>query len=424
MTRRSVAITLAALSLAACAHPEDRRWTSVSELPAASLPPGEVPQVRVYSFTPPKPDAPKSTIRDFSDRGQAAIIDSLAAKSADPDAFRKQLATPLKAPSGGGADDRTKLARILVVSISKGPDSRPGDRLVRTIVTITPKRNGPRSTFEFAGYTVAATDTKVQSIAHLEDVTDLSLTASLAPTIKGFGDNSVGGTASNKRTTSADIISQYENLNVDITPDSLVLTRESERGLDVVGNTLVSLTLAPTTGTDPLQDFVVSSQKLFEAGKPLTPEKATFAISPLSTFARADLVATVTLRYVLRRIVSGREFYTEGKQGVQLVTGNAPGVSEGVLVRSVDAQPLLYMVCIKARNHQPVMAVTVDGRARNVLYDDADGARAMATWLSGRSVTAIGGEGVTLGLGRTIPLPAGATYYPMPLSGGCNPLGS
>ncbi|MGC7532288.1 hypothetical protein ACPWML_25045, partial [Pandoraea pneumonica] len=91
-----------------------------------------------------------------------------------------------------------------------------------------------------------------------------------------------------------------------------------------------------TTGTDPLQDFVVSSQKLFEAGKPLTPEKATFAISPLSTFARADLVATVTLRYVLRRIVSGREFYTEGKQGVQLVTGNAPGVSEGVLVRSVD----------------------------------------------------------------------------------------
>ncbi|PMV85299.1 hypothetical protein, partial [Pseudomonas sp. GW460-C8] len=87
---------------------------------------------------------------------------------------------------------------------------------------------------------------------------------------------------SNKRTTSADIISQYENLNVDITPDSLVLTRESERGLDVVGNTLVSLTLAPTTGTDPLQDFVVSSQKLFEAGKPLTPEKATFAISPLS----------------------------------------------------------------------------------------------------------------------------------------------
>lgn len=87
---------------------------------------------------------------------------------------------------------------------------------------------------------MAPTDTKVQHIAHLETTTDPKLTTSLAPEIGGFADNGVGSELSHSRKTSADIVQQYENLGVDILPGQMVITRESERGLDVVGNTLIA----------------------------------------------------------------------------------------------------------------------------------------------------------------------------------------
>lgn len=340
-------------------------------------------------------------------------------------ALRKALAAPIAGPSGDkGTDDRTKIARALVVSINKGLASLPGDRLMRTTVTITPATDAGASPFVFAGYSIAATDNKVQSIAHLEDETDLSLKGSLAPKIGGFGDNGVEASVGRTKKATVDMSAQYENLNVDILPDRLTITRESERGLDVVGNTLVSLTLAAPPSADSPQYFIASSQKLFEAGKALTADKATFAISPLKVFADRDLRVNVTLSYVLRRVVNGREYYTEGKQSVQVVADTIPAPADStVLVRAADAQPTLYMVCVRATPHRAVSATTVNGQIRVVTYDELDDARAMATWLTAGGGAAIGKDGITLKLAKAVPLPPGARYYPMPVSLGCAPKG-
>ena len=434
MSRPFLVATLWPLALAACAHPEDRRWKSVAVLPVSKLPSSEMPRARVYAFAPPKPDTAKPAIRDFSDRSQAAIVAALVAKASDPDALRKALATPLPAPSpANGNDDRTRLARTLVVSISKGPGSQPGDRLVRTIVTIRPAPNAGGKAFEFAGYTVAATDTKIQNIAHLEDQTDLALKGSLAPKIGGFGDNGVEASAGSTRKTSADIVQQYENLNVDIAPDELVLTRESERGLDVVGNTLIALTLAPVPQSGAVSAFNVSSQKLFDGGEPRAADKVTLTLTSLRMYPSVDLSADVTLQFVLRRVIAGREFYTEGKQRVQLVDGVVPAPSaEGtgrsnptgvrqVLVRAADVQPPLYQVCADEPGHRSVMAFTPDGRGMLVTYDALDDARAMATWLERSRRFTIGKDGVRLGLSRADLLPAGLSYYAANYLQGCNP---
>lgn len=433
---RAVALVFAVLALAGCAHPEDRRWKSVADRPASQLPASEIPSVQVYAFSPPKAESAKPTARDFSDRGQAALIVALAAKAADPEALRKALAAPIvSARTAEGTDDRTRLTRTLVVSISKGSGSLPGDRLVRTEVTITPAQGArARKQFEFAGYSVAATDNRIQNIAHLEDETTYSLKGSLAPKIGGFGDNGLEASLGGSRKSTADIVQQYENLNVDITPDRLVLTRESERGLDVVGNTLVSLTLAPAPETSTLSAFIVSAQKLIEKGKPLAPGKEIFALSNLRMFAGEDLRADVTLRYVLRRIIEGREYYTEGKQKVELVYGDVPipvvdgegdktyPVQRQILARASDTQPELFVVCAREPDHHALMASTPDGRSNLVTYESIDDARAMAHWLSQKTRRSIGGDGIGLMLADDLPLPAGISYYPMAFSRGCSPI--
>ena len=391
----------------------------MTSLPADSLPQGERPTVKVYGFAPPKADAAKPSIKDYSDRGQGAIIAALAARADDAAALRKALAVPITGGDTAGASDRADIARTIVISIGKGPDSLPGDRLVRTIVTITPVRADGTPSFVFAGYTVAATDNKLQNIAHLEDETDLSLKGTLAPKIGGFGDNGLEASVGDTRKTSADIVQQYENLGVDISPDQLIVTRESERGLDVVGNTLIALTLAAPRMTALPEAFAVSAQKLFDGGKPLAPDKATFALSSLKMFARRDLQVDVGLRYTLRRITSGREYYTEGKQRVQLVTGEAPVARAQTLVTASDAQPPLYLVCVKASGHTPVLAQTVDNGIQAITYDELASAKAMVAWLSAAQRGTIGTDGVTLVMAKDTPLPASGLYYAMPYSRGC-----
>lgn len=422
-----------AMVLAGCAHPEDRRWISMTPRTADALPPDERPTVMVYGFSPPKPDAAKPSIKDYSDRGQAALITALAASSADPAALRKALATPIVAGDAGGPDDRSKIARTIVISIGKGPASQPGDRLVRTIVTITPAaEKGGAAPFEFAGYTVAATDNKVQSIAHLEDQTDLSLKGSLAPKIGGFGDNGVEASAGRTRKSTADIAQQYENLNVDISPGQLIVTRESERGLDVVGNTLIALTLSAPQDANVPQAFAVAAQTLFDAGKPLPPGKAKLVLAPLRMFAHRDLQVDVRLRYVLRRITSGREYYTEGRQRVELVSGSLPvpeiNPATGrptrlrqTLVSAADAQPPLYVVCLKAQGHPELMAQPVDDDPRPLTYDSLGDAKSMIAWLALARPNTIGDDGTSLVVVKGRPLPANGYYYAMPFVDGCNP---
>src|ERR1700754_18758 len=241
-------IVLAAV-VSGCTHPEDLRWKA-SET-AKPLAKEEMPSVSVYACSPPKQGA-HTGVRDLSDRGQAALIEALAKSPGAASDLRKAVSTPFESEGGGGVFDRSRLSRTVVISVLKGAASQPGDRLMRTVVTIAPHRLSGDSTFpfEFEGYTVAATDTKVQDIAHLETTTEASLATKLAPKIGNFGDNEVSSGVTHTQKSTADIVQQYENLGVDIQPTALIVTRESERGLDVVGNTLVALTLATPDDSD------------------------------------------------------------------------------------------------------------------------------------------------------------------------------
>lgn len=411
MTRAAFAAALSLLALSACAHPEDRRWKVRTAL-EAPVPKTQLPDVEVYSVATPSPPG-KIKLTELSDHGQAALIEALAGTGVDAAALRTWVASPLSADKpASGLLDRANIDRTLIINVSKGIEAEPGDRLMRTVVTITPRRapGATRPPFEFAGYTVAASEFKVQDIAHLETMSEASLTATLAPTIKGTGDNSIVGALSRSHTTSADIKQQHEYLTVGITPSRLRITRESERGNDVVGNTAIALTLATPPHTDRPSAFLASSGKFFTKGKAVAPKAATLAIRPFRHLAACPLEVDVELHYQMRRIVRGREHYTEGKQHVAIVSDTIKRPGQ-ILVRGEDALGELYQVIIYAggREEGALMASTVDGGQHRLLLSDYGEATALAAWMKGRRDTVIGADGTRLGLGDAN-IPRGATF--------------
>jgi hypothetical protein len=378
----------------------------------APVPEAQSPNVQVYSIATPTPPG-KTRLTELSDHGQAALIEALAKTGVEATALRSLLASPLAADKpSSGLLDRANLERTLIISVSKGVDAQPGDRLMRTIITITPRRapGTEQNPFEFAGYTIAATDNKIQDIAHLETKSEKSLTGTVAPKISGTAEsNSIVAALSHSHSTTADIKQQYENLNVDISPTRLTITRESERGGDVVGNTIVALTLATPPHTDRPSAFLASSGKFFSKGKALEPKAAGLAIRPYRHLPACPLEADVEMRYQLRRIVRGREFYTEGKQRVAIVSDTIKRPGQ-ILVRGDEALGELYQVIIYANGREDgALIATVPGVGQQrLLFTDYGEARAVAAWMGGRRATTIG-DGMRLSRGDA-PVPRHATY--------------
>lgn len=394
MSGRTLATALAFAALVAgCAHPEDRRWAAMNT--AAAQPDyADRPQVSVYAFSPPKAGA-RTGLRDLSGHGQAALIEAIARAPGDAAALRKLLAAPLEGDGSGGAVDRTRLARTIVLSVRKAPTSMPGDRLMRTIITLKPHAPRPeRSVFEFSGYSIAATDTRVQDIARLETSSGASLSVGAEPSLGPLGAGSIGAEVSRSETTSADIVQQYENLGIDITPGQLVVTRESERGLDVVGNTLIALTLAPTFESErAISGFLAKDAKLYDKGAPLAAAAASMDIASLGFLTQCDLKVDVDMSYQLRRITKGREFYTEGKQSVEIVSGDVPQTTQ-TLVRSGDVQPPLYVV--RNQDGDGLLAAK-NGSGFQLLYFESFGdAKRFASWLDTSGSDRVGGDGLQL----------------------------
>ncbi|WP_034161409.1 hypothetical protein [Sphingomonas sp. ERG5] len=387
-------VLLLGLLLASCAHPEDRRWANLIP-PPGTAPADAVPNVSVYAFPTPADPKPVTKLRDLSGEGQAAYIDKIST-AADAGALRRALAAPIARPAGLGATERPSLDETVVIGVQKQRLAAIGDRVMRTVVTIVPTRGS----FEFAGYTVIATDNQVQSIAHLETTSEASLDASLAPPIKGFGDNSIAGKLSRSVTTSADISAQYEKLNVDIGPDKIVITRESERGLDVIGNTIIKLSLIPTppAGMGSAGNvFLVGDQDLFKDGAVLKPGDASLDIDTFAFPARCPLTADVSMDYRVRRVVRGAKYYTEGKQDAQVLDGQTPA-STVELVRARDVTIPLWRIVI-GDNQTAITVRRADNTSRFLAFNNYEAAQAFALWLRKTGATRIGKDGVVISSG-------------------------
>ena len=362
----SLCALLATLSLTACYHPEDHRWFSVSfknpdpnfykavsdsnntlcknqervkeeggiNLLAASPPTKDLgcpdvldfPHVAVYSYATSNTVVAPS-IKDLSDRGQAAALELIAQGGTKATNVRDALTKPLSTSASLNASqkDPNLFSRTLVATVTRGLAANPGDRLMWTWVQIAPVN------FEFSGYTVIATDNEVLNIEHVQTQTTTSLQAQASAAPPGPEKPSVGltGSVANQYQTSADVNQQYQKLGADILPRFLRIYRESERNQDVAGNTTITLSVkinpdkfAPQTpGVPPAREpFVLkaSNLALIKNGRLLGPSNATIDTSMVPVPVHCPLIAKVRLIYQQRRIRSGEDYYLEGWQGVAI----------------------------------------------------------------------------------------------------------
>ena len=357
-------ILASAVGLAGCEHAENYRWareqfdSPATQRPALVLPAGSPlaalkdTSIQVYSFPTPADPKPTTSVKDLSDRGQAALIEALSHPAAAADKL-----SSLSKPLGGGDPDVENAAtldetfkRTLVATVTKGFDAKPGDRLVRTWIVVRPRN------FVFQNYSVVATDNETLNIEAITNQTTASASATLGDTASRTSTSTVTppsgstvptlttvlakvlgtsagltGGLSNQYTTSATINQQYVKLSADIRPDELRIYRESERNLDVAGNTLVALTLrtVPEAWHDTAREVDtqrVTGLTLVEAGKLIDPDKINhddkkpnLKVGLEKSAPRCPLVADVSLLFETREVKKNARSYVEGQQSAAYV---------------------------------------------------------------------------------------------------------
>jgi hypothetical protein len=303
-------------------------------------------KANVAVYTTAATPHPTPTLRDLSDAGQAEAIRFLELGSGlKGGAWADLQGTLNDSDAKVGERDPFRFDRTLIANVAKGVDWRPGDRMLWTRVLIQPIN------FKFAGYSVAETDNETQKVSSVEATASRKLSPEFSATIPGVEGPKVSLGASSERDVkmSSDITAQYEKLGIDITPDFLRIIRESERGLDAVGNTRVPLTVAtdpemiwrqypydkdaarrPAAG-DPIVLLVThfhgdgvdkpsdgDNPKPAIDDEPAKAPKPAIDILPQEPVPHCPLRARVWMLYEEHRVDRGREHYDEATQDVTL----------------------------------------------------------------------------------------------------------
>lgn len=290
------------------------------------------PHIAVYSVPAPSPPPHQHpTLRDLGENGQAHAIDFLAKDPASEQQSWRQLQSALmdERDFAPGEKDPFRFDRILVATVTKGAQWDPGHRMAWTRVFVQPIN------FSFAGYTVAATENEKVKVTSVEATNTRKFSADIGLTIPSVEGPKASLGPSNEHTvkTTSDITTQYERLGIDITPNFLRIVRESETGGDVVGNTLVSLSLITNPSTiqkrypkdeykAPLgEDLVlqVTAGHLQDGAVELEPEQASITVLPQAPLPHCALRARIWMLYEQRHIEKGREYFDESLQSVSLL---------------------------------------------------------------------------------------------------------
>src|SRR5215469_3867487 len=367
--------------------------------------------ISVYYAPYHAPPAVHFTLKDLSNNGQAHAIDFTLRRPMPSAAAWQKLTSLLGDDSNAGARvDPYRVDRILIATVAKGLDTLPGDRLLWTRVFVEPIN------FEFAGYTIAETDNKSIKLASIENSTNakLSIKDGAETDVPGLGKPEFGQELEKMQKATAEVNEQYENLGIDIKPESLRIIRESATNGDVAGNTRIRLTIL----TDPSIVWCKIDENKQKRCEPPTQttakdgshpdEKLVLVVSsvhladgekdpridalPQSPLPHCSLKANVRMLYEMRNITRGRANLLEGSQQVELSQDvDIPDAAD--IVPADDIAPAVWSIKVTDANPdaKPQPSVTEDmpdlfaqiehGSPRKLVFTDYLSASELAHWL-------------------------------------------
>jgi hypothetical protein len=352
----------------------------------------ERPQLSVYSAPwPPKLPPPDLTLKDLADQAQARVVAAEADRPQQAAQLREDLAQAFttKSRATEALQDPFKFDRTLIATVTKGTASHPGDRMIWTRIFIKPLN------FSFMNYAIDPSEIETEKVASLEDAVTGKISGTLRrPETAGVTAN-VAPELEHSRKTNVDLDQQYQKVGIDIQPKFLRIYRESERGKDVIGNTLINLSLIADS-TMATQDIVLIglNPHLYDGIVPLEETTAALDVHPQQLILHCPLIARVWMVYEKRDVVAGRNHYAEEAQTVSLVR-DASTVDDddepGIVSKVVDADsvsPAIWQV--SAPDGSGAVMAGVDPKTpRRLLFTDYGVATLMAHWLKEKGAKSI-----------------------------------
>jgi hypothetical protein len=358
-------------------------------------------KAHVAVYTTAAAPHPHTALRDLGDAAQAKAIDLLGKGKDLRDGAWADIQGALNEPEGGaGERDPFTFDRVLIANVAKGVDWMPGDRMQWTRVLVQPIN------FQFGGYSVPDTDNETQKVSSIEATASRKVSPGITATIPGVEGPKLSLEATSERDlkASSDISAQYEKLGIDITRSFLRIMREGERGVDVIGNTRVPLTL--TTDPKMIWKQFPGDEKAAESHAEDEPivllvthfegdavDKQPIEILPQAPVPHCPLLARVWMIYEERRIEGERGNYNEGLQDVTL-RRDAEDKQDVELLNADDVSPAVWSLklCEDAHCTGPdpyvleARLATQDGTRntspwRKVVFRDYGVAIRVAHWL-------------------------------------------
>jgi hypothetical protein len=394
---------------ACCANaPLDQRWASdhpPTYETVADTAPGAP---RLWVAATPAEASGGIKPKDLADHAGAAYFEQLGKLTQTSGDFIKLAGKPIGEQNK--KINTTSIDRILIIAVSR-PDFSPGDRLIRTKVTLKPQN------FKFSNYTVAATAYSTINIDNISHTKTNSVGGEFDPTFTGkiTGSGKLTASSSDSVTNTAQISQQIEQLTVSVEDDNLIIYREGERGLDLTGTTLIKLSLSvkdPNAGTSI--EYTVDSATLYKDDKALDPAVATLTLAETVVAKPVDYQVKASLEYVERHVVAGAQTYTESDDTIKFISGTTPAKESSFTVLNMSEMVIPRWV-IRAGKGGPALNIDASVGDREAVFTNYESAQMFAHWLSLKKATAVGVHGLAIYdfmTGQTEPLKSHKGSYP------------
>jgi hypothetical protein len=385
--------------------PEEQRWTNSDPLTptehtlfkalVGNTPHGETwrkPTVTVYSAPYLAPRPAPITLRDFSNTAQAHVLDLIAGPAAPKTAWQDLMKKIGDPASEAERTDPYRANRVLIATVLKGMDTLPGDRLLWTRIFVQPIN------FEFAGYTIAATDSRTLKLASIQNATSTKLSVSTGVTAPGLAKPDVGQDIERTQTATTDLSEQYENLGIDIEPSFLRIVRESSAGGDVSGNTAVELSMLTDAtkiwckmlngagSCTPKAEYADRLGLLVTGARFDGPGEPKLNVLPQTLLPHCPLKAKVWMLYEMRQITSGRQHVMEGRQQIE-ISKDAYDAEEVEIVPADDIAPAVWSIKLTdgeemaSQKSHDLAARVGDSNERPLVFTDFLTASELSHWL-------------------------------------------
>jgi hypothetical protein len=379
-----VGFVLVGLLSCATTPPVQRRWGTVVDEnnkaqangPSTTL---DEPELWIGAYAS---DSSPLSIKDLPDHAAASYIDVLGKlPNLTLDTLRSGVAKSISPPKP--LLDTTALDRTLVITVTKR-GFHPADRLVRTEIEIAPELN-----FRFADFVAAATAYSSINIETLGATRTTSSGVEIDPKLPVaiLGSAKLTAGTSNSYTDQASVSAQIEQLTVYKRDQNLVVYRESERGIDLTGSTLVKLSLKSCKGAFDEQ-WVVADLKLFDDhGKPVAADQASITLKPARFTHANPFKVKATLHYILRHVLSGQETYSENDDKVQFISGTVS--QEFTLVNASNLEVHRWQL----QHDGPIQLIGVAGPFGHAVpfsFIDLDDAHTLERWIEMTGAKSIG----------------------------------